>query len=435
MPLFKQTILAFGGVPPGSARGTKHVIRRGDSRCMKPVSDCTAQLMATSPPYWQIKDYGDPAQIGRFDSFGAYIDNLNMVWSETARVLLPGGVAAVNVGDQYARAAEHGRFKVISIQSEIIRAFEHLGLDYRGTIIWQKVTNTATSGGGAMMGSFPYPPNGVPKFDYEYILLFKKPGAPPKRTPETREASKLTPEEWKDFFTGHWIIPPEKQTLHPAPFPPELPARLIKMFSFAGDTVLDPFLGSGTTSVAAAALGRNSIGFEIGAEYCEVAKRRIEAEAAAAAAIKKSDVDESDLAAVRDSLPYRVSDYVRLERLPEDRIKRNAVPELLRIKGIRKGFFVKLSDGRVVHLAGVKEIPARAGEIVGFIMKKGRRGVFYKVDRMRPEWSTGVPNVYLIAANKTNINWHLIRERLCRVDESQEFEYKEKYLRKEWGQA
>ena len=175
----------------------------------------------------------------------------------------------VNIGDQFARSAYYGRYKVIPIRDEIIRYCEALGFDYMGAIIWQKSTTCNTTGGASIMGSYLYPRNGIIKLDYEYILIFKKLGTSPEISEEIKESSKLTKEEWNKYFYGHWNFPGAKKDSenHVAPFPEELPKRLIKMFSFKNDTVFDPFLGSGTTSLAALKLERNSAGYELNRAY------------------------------------------------------------------------------------------------------------------------------------------------------------------------
>ena len=145
-----------------------------------------------------------------------------------------------------------------------------------GAIIWQKVTTCNTTGGATIMGSFPYPRNGIIKLDYEFILIFKKLGDPPKVSREIKENSRMTKDEWNEYFYGHWNFPGEKQSKHLAMFPEELPKRLIKMFSFAGDTVLDPFLGSGTTCLAAKKSGRNSTGYEINEDFLPVIETKLD---------------------------------------------------------------------------------------------------------------------------------------------------------------
>ena len=246
---------------------THHKIITGDSRRMMEVPDESVHLVVTSPPYWQLKDYGDPRQIGFDDTYETYINNLNLVWSECHRVLAKGCRLCVNIGDQFARSVYYGRYKVIPIRTEIIKFCETVGFDYMGAVIWQKVTTCNTTGGATIMGSFPYPRNGILKLDYEFILVFKKYGTAPAVSKEIKEQSRLTTEEWNTFFAGHWTIPGEKQDDHLAMFPQEIPRRLIRMFSFVGDTVLDPFLGSGTTCLAARNLGRNSVGYEINPEF------------------------------------------------------------------------------------------------------------------------------------------------------------------------
>ena len=222
---------------------TKHKIVIGDSRVMEEVPDESVHLVVTSPPYWQLKDYGNGSQIGFDDNYQDYINNLNLVWNECRRVLHTGCRLCVNIGDQFARSVYYGRYKVIPIRTEIIRFCETVGFDHMGAIIWQKVTTTNTTGGATVMGSYPFPRNGILKIDYEFILVFKKPGKAPQVGKEIKQQSRMTPEEWNEYFSGHWNFPGEKQDKHLAMFPEELPRRLIKMFTFAGDTVLDPFLG------------------------------------------------------------------------------------------------------------------------------------------------------------------------------------------------
>ena len=254
---------------------TKHKIIIGDSRDMSEISEESVQLILTSPPYWQLKDYGGDNQIGFNDSYEDYINNLNLVWNGCHRILEKGCRLCVNIGDQFARSVYYGRYKVIPIRTEIIRFCETVGFDYMGAIIWQKVTTCNTTGGATIMGSFPYPRNGILKIDYEFILIFKKHGKANHVSKEIKEKSKMTKEEWNEFFTGHWNFSGEKQDKHIAMFPLELPRRLIKMFSFVGDTVLDPFLGSGTTALAAKQLERNSIGYEINGDFLPVIKDKI----------------------------------------------------------------------------------------------------------------------------------------------------------------
>src|SRR6266487_6591974 len=254
---------------------THHKIVNGDSRKMKELKDGSVHLIITSPPYWQLKDYGSSDQIGYHENYESYINNLNLVWKECYRVLHDGCRLCINIGDQFARSVYYGRYKVIAIREEIIKFCENVGFDYMGAIIWQKVTTSNTTGGGVQMGSYPYPRNGILKLDYEFILIFKKLGDAPKPGKDLKEASKMTAEEWNTFFAGHWNFAGAKQDGHIAMFPEELPRRLIKMFSFVGDTVLDPFAGSGTTNLAAKNLDRNSIGYEINREFILAIKQKL----------------------------------------------------------------------------------------------------------------------------------------------------------------
>jgi site-specific DNA-methyltransferase (adenine-specific) len=254
---------------------SSHKIIIGDAREMREVPDASVHLVVTSPPYWQLKDYGVAGQIGFDDTYADYIANLNRVWSECSRALHPGCRICINIGDQFARSVTYGRYKVIPIRTEIIKYCESIGLDYMGAIIWQKVTTCHTTGGAVVMGSFPYPRNGIVKLDYEFILIFKKLGRAPRPSKEAKEASRLTTAEWNEYFYGHWNFPGEKQDSHIAMFPEELPRRLIRMFTFVGETVLDPFLGSGTTAKVARELERHSIGYEINPDFLPIIRRKL----------------------------------------------------------------------------------------------------------------------------------------------------------------
>lgn len=245
-----------------------------DSRAMAEVEDESIDLVVTSPPYWHIKDYGVPGQIGYGQSLHQYLRDLYYVWQECFRVLREGSRLCLNIGDQFARAAVYGRYKVIPLHAEFIAQCEQIGFDFMGSVIWQKKTTMNTTGGAVVMGSYPYPPNGIIEIDYEFIHIFKKPGKSKKVLPETKEASKLTKEEWKEYFAGHWYFGGARQLGHEAMFPEELPRRLIRMFTFVGDTVLDPFLGSGTTVKVALDLGRNAVGYEINEDFLEVIKEK-----------------------------------------------------------------------------------------------------------------------------------------------------------------
>jgi site-specific DNA-methyltransferase (adenine-specific) len=303
---------------------THHTIIIGDSRCMTDVKDESVHLVITSPPYWQLKDYGNGSQIGFDDSYEDYINNLNIVWSQCHRVLGKGCRLCVNIGDQFARSVYYGRYKVIPIRTEIIKFCETVGFDYMGAIIWQKVTTCNTTGGATIMGSFPCPRNGILKIDYEFILIFKKHGTAPRVSKEIKERSRMTTDEWNQFFAGHWNIPGEKQDRHLAMFPEELPRRLIKMFSFVDDTVLDPFLGSGTTSLAARKLGRNSIGYEINLEFLPLIQEKLgihqkRMSEDAEFEITTQDHVESDSRGLTERLPYVFKDPVKFDKKVDPR--------------------------------------------------------------------------------------------------------------------
>lgn len=409
---------------------TEHKVIFGDSRNLNTIADKSVQLIITSPPYWQLKDYGNDQQIGFNDSYEDYINNLNLVWSECNRVLSDGCKMCVNIGDQFARSKYYGRYKVIPIRTEIIRFCESLGMDYMGAIIWQKTTTMNTSGGGAVMGSFPYPRNGILKMDYEFILIFKKQGKAPKPTKEQKENSAMTKEEWKEYFSSHWYFGGVKQLEHIAMFPEELPKRLIKMFSFAEETVFDPFAGSGTTLLAARNLGRNSVGYEINGDFRQIISDKLSGDV----------LFEEDLCQTHDieSLPYIFHDPHKMDKkvdLKENQYgsKLDDSPakkeELYRVKRIISPEKIEINDGRIIRLIGIKENPRYSDMAVEFLKQKFiNRKIFLKYDTASQD-KAGLPLCYVYLDNKTFINNHLIRTGFVEVDLETEYKYRDKFMK------
>jgi site-specific DNA-methyltransferase (adenine-specific) len=417
---------------------SKTTIIIGDSRRMEELKDESVHLIITSPPYWQLKDYGNGSQIGFNDSYEDYINNLNLVWNECYRVLHKGCRMCVNIGDQFARSVYYGRYKVIPIREEIIKFCETIGFDYMGAIIWQKVTTCNTTGGATVMGSFPHPRNGIIKLDYEFILIFKKLGDPPKVSRDIREKSKLTLEEWNEYFYGHWNFSGERQDKHLAMFPEELPKRLIKMFSFVGDTVLDPFLGSGTTCLAAKNLGRNSVGYEINEDFLPIIKEKLD--------INKREKDFEIIFQKKKSrnykaeilgLPYVFRDPVRFDKKMDPKKlrfgskidKKDSQRETYySVKDIVSAEIVILDNDLRVRLIGVKEVKDLNGVALEFLKKKLRgEKVFLKFDALKHD-EKGNLLCYLYLKNKTFINAHLIKNKLAQVDFSHNFKYKSKFI-------
>lgn len=409
---------------------TERKVIFGDSRNLNTIADKSVQLIITSPPYWQLKDYGNDQQIGFNDSYEDYINNLNLVWSECNRVLSDGCKMCVNIGDQFARSKYYGRYKVIPIRTEIIRFCESLGMDYMGAIIWQKTTTMNTSGGGAVMGSFPYPRNGILKMDYEFILIFKKQGKAPKPTKEQKENSAMTKEEWKEYFSSHWYFGGVKQLEHIAMFPEELPKRLIKMFSFAEETVFDPFAGSGTTLLAARNLGRNSVGYEINGDFRQIISDKLSGDV----------LFEEDLCQTYDieSLPYIFHDPHKMDKkvdLKENQYgsKLDDSPakkeELYRVKRIISPEKIEINDGRIIRLIGIKENPRYSDMAVEFLKQKFiNRKIFLKYDTASQD-KAGLPLCYVYLDNKTFINNHLIRTGFVEVDLETEYKYRDKFMK------
>ncbi len=407
---------------------------------MRELANDSVHLAITSPPYWQLKDYGTDNQIGFHDSYESYINNLNLVWKECYRTLHNGCRLCVNIGDQFARAVYYGRYKVIPIREEIIRFCENIGFDYMGAIIWQKVTTSNTTGGGVQMGSYPFPRNGILKLDYEFILIFKKLGDAPKPIKENKELSKMTAEEWNTFFAGHWNFAGARQDKHIAVFPEELPRRLIKMFSFRGDTVIDPFTGSGTTNLSAKILGRNSIGYEINSEFIPIIKQKLQS--------NQKDIHETTFEFLKQEstvdfekeiqkLPYIFKDPHTLDKKIDikklqfgskiDKDSSAKREEFFTVKEIISPEKIRLSNDLTVKLIGIKEVPIINGQATKFLndKTKGKR-VFLKYDNVKYDSENNLL-CYLYLENKTFINAHLIKNGLVQVDSETDFKYREKF--------
>lgn len=419
---------------------TKHIIINGDCRNMAEIHDESVHLIITSPPYWQLKDYGTDDQIGFNHSYEEYINHLNLTWKECFRVLKKGCRLCINIGDQFARSTYYGRYKIIPIHTEIIKFCEIIGFDFMGQIIWQKTTTMNTSGGASIMGSYPYPRNGIVKLDFEYILLFKKQGDAPKPTKEQKEYSAMTNEEWNTYFNGHWYFSGAKQDKHLAMFPEELPHRLIKMFSFPSETILDPFMGSGTTALAAKNLNRNSVGYEINPNFIPIIKEKIGGDDAFMHVETEIIKQLKTITNYEDkikSLPYQFIDTHKLDKKIDvkkiqygskiDSESTGQREEYFSVKEIISPELVRLNNGLIVRLIGIKQNPDVNGKATEYLNEKLRgKKVFLKYDEQKHDSENNLM-VYLYLQNKTFINAHLLKEGLAIVDNSVDFKYKNKF--------
>ncbi len=421
---------------------SKHKIINGDSRHMRELPDESVHLVVTSPPYWQLKDYGTENQIGFHDDYETYINHLNLTWKECFRVLNKGCRLCINIGDQFARSTYYGRYKVIPIHSEIIKFCEMIGFDFMGQIIWQKATTMNTSGGGAVMGSFPHPRNGIVKLDFEYILLFKKQGNAPKPTAEQKSNSVMTNEEWNTYFNGHWYFSGAKQDKHLAMFPEELPHRLIKMFSFPNEVVLDPFMGSGTTALAAKNLGRNSVGYEINPDFIPIIKEKIGTNnilLQVEVEVIKQEETNFDFEKEIQKLPYQFVDTHKLDKKIDvkkiqygskiDAKSTGKREEYFSVKEVISPELIRLNNDLIIRLIGIKQNPEINGKATEWLINKLKgKKVFLKHDEIKHDENNHLYS-YLYLQNKTFINAHLLKEKLVLVDENLEFKYKSKFLK------
>ena len=260
---------------------TDHVLILFDARELV-LPENSVHLVVTSPPYWTLKKYRDSnGQLGHIADYDEFLNELDRVWHMCFRALVPGGRLVCVVGDVcLSRKRNGGRHTVVPLHASIQEHCREIGFDNLAPIIWHKIANAVyeVENGSSFLGK-PYEPNAVVKNDIEFILMERKPGG--YRAPDvaTRVLSVISAENHQRWFQQIWTGLPGASTKdHPAPYPIEVAERLVRMFSFVGDTVFDPFMGTGTTTIAAARCGRNSIGCEIDSHYFDLAKARVSAE-------------------------------------------------------------------------------------------------------------------------------------------------------------
>jgi site-specific DNA-methyltransferase (adenine-specific) len=259
---------------------TSHRLINGDARELAFLEDESVHLVVTSPPYWNLKRYNEsPDQLGHIQDYEGFLDELEKVWRHLFRVLVPGGRLVCVVGDVCVARKNFGRHLVFPLHSDICVQCRKIGFDNLNPILWHKIANASyeVTNGSKFLGK-PYEPNAIIKNDIEFILMQRKPGGYRKPTEAQRDASRISKKDFDTWFQQIWNIPGASTKGHPAPFPMDLANRLVRMFSFVDDTVLDPFCGSGTTMIAALRSGRNSIGVEIDPEYCRMAARYLKTE-------------------------------------------------------------------------------------------------------------------------------------------------------------
>lgn len=259
---------------------TTHRLINGDARDLSFLKDESVHLVVTSPPYWNLKRYNEnPDQMGHIQDYETFLKELEKVWRHVYRVLVPGGRLVCVVGDVCVARRTFGRHLVFPLHADISVICRRIGFDNLNPIIWHKIANASyeVTNGSKFLGK-PYEPNAIIKNDMEFILMQRKPGGYRKPSNAQRDASRISKDEFDSWFQQIWNIPGESTRYHPAPFPLELANRLVRMFSFVEDTVLDPFCGSGTTMIAAFRTNRNSIGVEIDPDYCRLAARNLKAQ-------------------------------------------------------------------------------------------------------------------------------------------------------------
>jgi DNA modification methylase len=259
---------------------TLHHLYCGDSRQLDFLEPDSVQLVVTSPPYWTLKQYRDSdGQLGHVEAYDEFLGELDKVWRHSFRALVPGGRLIIVVGDVcLSRRKNGGRHMVVPLHASIQERCRAMGFDNLAPIIWHKIANAVhevENGAGGFLGK-PYEPNAVIKNDIEFVLMQRKPGGYRSPSVATRILSVISAEKHREWFQQIWTgLTGASTKHHPAPYPLELAERLIRMFSFVGDTVLDPFGGTGTTTLAASRVGRHSISVEIDGEYFKLLKGRL----------------------------------------------------------------------------------------------------------------------------------------------------------------
>jgi len=259
---------------------TTHRLINGDARDLSFLPNESIHLVITSPPYWNLKRYNEnPDQIGHIEDYESFLNEIRLVWEHVFRILVPGGRLVCVVGDVCVSRRKFGRHLVFPLHADICVLCRKIGFDNLNPIIWHKIANASfeVENGSKFLGK-PYEPNAIIKNDMEFILMQRKPGGYRKPTEEQRKLSKIDKKDFDTWFQQIWHITGASTRNHPAPFPLELATRLVRMFSFCGDTILDPFCGTGTTMVASLKYGRNSIGIDIEPEYCRMAARYLKKE-------------------------------------------------------------------------------------------------------------------------------------------------------------
>ncbi len=259
---------------------TNHRLHCGDARNFAWIPDESVHLVVTSPPYWTLKQYAkNDAQLGEIVEYEQFLTELDKVWMGCARALVPGGRICCIVGDVCVPRKKEGRHYIVPLHADIQTRVRRFGLDCLTPIFWHKIANGATEaeGNGAGFYGKPYQPGAIIKNDVEYILFLRKGGSYRSPSVVQRALSMLNREEMQNWTRSSWVDIKGESTRkgHPAPFPVTLAERLVRMFSFAGDTVLDPFSGTGSTAVAALNCGRNSISVEIEPTYVTIARQRL----------------------------------------------------------------------------------------------------------------------------------------------------------------
>lgn len=273
-----STVLHMARIEPAGGGPTQHLVRLGDARDLSFIETESVHLVVTSPPYAMLKEYPDhPGQMGNIPIYDEFLDELDKVWRECLRILVPGGRIACVVGDVCISRRQGGRHHVLPLGADIQVRSRALGFDNLTPIRWLKVANIKleASRSSRFLGK-PNLPNGVIKNDIEHILLMRKPGGYRSPTVEQEQLSFIPTDEYMQLFAPVWAdVTGQARNGHPAPYPVEIPRRLIRMFSFVGDTVVDPFAGTGSTALAAMETGRHSVSVEVDPGYLELMETRL----------------------------------------------------------------------------------------------------------------------------------------------------------------